>query len=117
MKNIVKQFDKTGLVVLVLTFVAVLGFKAAEPMQTEQWYNVTIATNGDADTASDQLIGTAVSAPTGECSILKDEFICAIQLRLGPGVSAPSTVQEVYNMIANDEDIEILERAQLYYED
>lgn len=98
MINIVKNFDRIGLMVLMAAFFITVGFKATEKMENATaWYEVEII-DLDADITdpeNQEIVGEYPNgAPATECSLPSGK-ICAIQLTFDEdNVDMPATVKQ-----------------------
>lgn len=110
MKDIVKNFDRVGLMVLLAAFFVTVGFKAAEKMEEGTWYEVSfINPSGDLDDPSNQSIAGEYPGgePSGDCSF-SNATICAVKLLIEDGSSVPATMLEALNrQSAPNSDLEI----------
>ncbi|SEN71703.1 hypothetical protein SAMN05216436_12080 [bacterium A37T11] len=95
MKKLFQKFDKVTLSIVFFACLTAAVVKAAERMQTTQWYNVTIIDEDeDHDDSNNQAIGSALpGGPTGSC-VDPSGAICAIQLNVPTGNSVPATVAD-----------------------
>jgi hypothetical protein len=93
MKNILKKFDRIGLMVLLAAFFVTVGFKAAEKMENAStWYEVEIE-GSSLDPLENQKIKSQLpSGPTGDCS--DGKHICAVELEVAAGTPFPSNMRE-----------------------
>lgn len=93
MKNIVKKFDRVGLMVLLAAFFVAVGFTAAEKMENAPvWYEVEITDLNFPNLPENQKIIREYPGgePEGDCDYQQGEM-CAVELSSAPGV-LPTTV-------------------------
>lgn len=99
MKNIVKKFDRVGMMVLLVAFFVAVGFKAAEKMENAPaWYEVEITPGTNPDLPENQnIIGEyPTEVPEGDCSLpaSSEAPMCAAQLNGVLPNSFPITMKQ-----------------------
>ena len=97
MRNILKNFDRIGLVVLLAAFFVTVGFKATDKMEAGTWYEVEITDLNAPELPQNQkIVGLYPNgAPDFPCdSEIKEQPICAIELEGNLPLTFPITVDQ-----------------------